>query len=175
MAEIAWKQYGRVIVLVDAANLENSARAAGLKVHYRNLARYFRQQADLHRLCFYTPKFETPQHDQFLRSLQRFGDRLVSKPVKVIGGPHGQAVRKANFDVEIAVDAMAWVPDYDTLALFSGDSDFRYLIQQLQQWGKRAVVCSMRYHVARELVECADLYLDVRSLGKDLLRRVIKP
>ncbi|MBI4769584.1 MAG: NYN domain-containing protein [Chloroflexi bacterium] len=176
MEEANWRRFGRLAVLIDAANLENSARQAGRKVHYHNLARFFREHADLRYLCFYTPAFETPAHNQFLRSLQRFGYGVISKPVKVIAASgHDAGIRKANFDVEIAVDSMAWLSEYDTLALFSGDSDFHYLIKHLQSSGKQVVVCSMRYHVARELVDSADLYLDVRSLGEGVLRRVVKP
>jgi len=85
----------------------------------------------------------------------------VTKPPKVIHDKTGD-YQKANFDVEIAVDAMRWQDTYNTLILFSGDSDFDYLLQNLRQAGKRAVVCSTRHHVSRELLAVADMYLDLR-------------
>ena len=72
--------------------------------------------------------------------------------------------------MELTIDALEWLADYDTLVLFSGDSDFNALLKHVKVAGKQAVVCSMRYHVARELIESADFYLDVRKIEGDILK-----
>ncbi len=169
---IDWNQFGRLLVLIDAANISKATQHAGFKVHYRKLARLFQRNTRLVGLRFYSAEFEAAAHQDFIRSLQRFGYKVISKPVKEIatGGP--QTLLKANFDVEIAVDAMDMLDCYDTLVLFSGDSDFAYLIRHLQSKGKQVVVCSMRGSVARELVDSADRYLDIRKLGRDIVRKV---
>lgn len=171
MPLIDWKPYGRIIVLIDAANLQSSVVDLGWKVNWRKLARYLWNEANAIRVVYYTASFGHPSHDQLLRSLQRFKFQIVSKPVKVISSRERPDVRKANFDVEIAVDAMDWLGDYDTLMLFSGDSDFAYLIGRLQAKGKPVVVCSTRNHVSKELLASANRYFDIRGLPGGILRK----
>ena len=122
--QIDWKSYECTLVLIDAANLQSSVIDLGYKVDWRKQARHLRNETRLFRLAYYTAAFGHPRHEQLLRSLQRFGYFVVSKPVKVISVPGNPDKRKANFDVEIAVDAMDWIAEYDTAVLFSGDSDF---------------------------------------------------
>jgi len=172
VAAADWGQYGRVLVLIDAANISKSTLRARYKVNYRKLAREFQKKTRLVELRFYSAEFETPAHRDFVRSLQRFGYQVVGKPVKEIRTGKAQVIRKANFDVEMAVDAMEMLDSYDTLVLFSGDSDFAYLVRHLQSKGKQVVVCAMRHNVARELVATADLYRDIRRLVPEALKKI---
>lgn len=171
MTAIDWSRFGRLLVLIDAANIGKATQHAGFKAHYRRLARLFQRQSQLVGLRFYSAEFETTAHHDFIRSMQRFGYHVTSKPVKEIAISGSQTLLKANFDVEIAVNAMEMLDCYDTLVLFSGDSDFAYLIRHLQSKGKQIIVCSMRGSVARELVESADRYLDIHKLGRDIVRK----
>jgi uncharacterized LabA/DUF88 family protein len=79
-------------------------------------------------------------------------------------------VRKANFDVEIAVDALLLLADYSTLVLFSGDSDFAYLVQVLRSRGKHVVVISTKNHVSRELIAASHKYVDLRHIRSAISR-----
>ena len=72
--------------------------------------------------------------------------------------------RKANFDVEIALDAREFVNSYDTLVLFSGDSDFDYLVKMLRERGKRVIVVSSRHHISKELIKSCNKYIDLKKL-----------
>lgn len=91
---------------------------------------------------------------------------LITKPLKIIKQRDIEAgdIRKANFDVEIAVDAVVMVESFDTFILFSGDSDFDYLLQYLKKRGKTTIVVSARHHVAKELIETSDKYIDLKKL-----------
>ncbi len=84
--------------------------------------------------------------------------------------------RKANFDVEIATDAIAWMQHYNTFILFSGDSDFRYLIGYLKKRNKKIVVVARRGHIADELRKApeVDYYQDIYDLRSELLRKMPK-
>ena len=166
-----WKLSGRVLVLIDAANLSHAAEDLGFKIRYRQLARFFRTETDLVRVVYYSSEFETEAHAAFILALRKYGYQIESKPVKVISRGRGAVLRKANFDVEITLDAMDWLGEYDTLALFSGDSDFHALVRRLQAKGKKIVVCSMRNHIARELIASADHYIDVSKLSHDVVQR----
>jgi len=74
-------------------------------------------------------------------------------------------VPKGNLDIELALDAYRLSDTYDCLLLFSGDSDFAYLIDLLKEKEKRVIVFSTRGHISRELLERAK-YIDLRKLRK---------
>lgn len=94
---------GRVAVYIDAANLEKSVQALGFVspnhvakgsvwkadshlwgVDYLSLRRFFTTHCKLVNISFYTARFETTSHDNFLAFLKRNGYRLVTKRVKSI-------------------------------------------------------------------------------------------
>lgn len=162
---------GRVSVFIDAANLELSAKSEHWKVDYKKLYKWLnRESKKLIYIGFYTARFETKSHDDFLTVLKRQGYKLVTKKLKLIKQKSASHVRKANFDVEIAVDAIKKKRQFDTFVLFSGDSDFAYLVSELRKNGKRVIVVSLKYHIAKELVKSADFYLDLRKI-KRLIQR----
>lgn len=78
--------------------------------------------------------------------------------------------RKANFDVEIAVDATFELNNYDTFILFSGDSDFEYLFEFLRKQNKITIVFSRSGHVAKELPKVSTYYFDIVHFRKNLLK-----
>ena len=124
----------------------------------------------LAHLGYYTVKPETIPQIGFLNSLRRFGYMVSTKPLKIIKGENGTTVRKANFDVEIAVEAMDKITSYDLMILFSGDSDFNFLINKLHAKGKRVIVVSTKHAVSRELLASADEFIDLRDLKTDIAR-----
>jgi len=163
---------GRVFVFVDAANLEKSVQDLGWRVNYRKLKVYFRNNTNLRSIRFYSVAFGNAPHNDFLDSLRAKGYRVVTKPLKIIkdgSEPDGE-IRKADFDVEIAVDAMEKLDKYDTMILFSGDSDFDYLVKALRQKGKEVVVFSTKHHIAKEFIRSCDRYIDLKRL-KDYIAR----
>lgn len=182
---------GRIAVFIDAANLEKSVadlrtkppnikylkkgfywkalEKGHFKVDYKKLYKFFRENAQLASISFYSARFETKPHDDFLSFLKRNGYRLVTKKIKQINIGKPTHSRKANFDVEISVDAVSWVKNYDTFVLFSGDSDFVYLIRFLKNRKKKIVVISERGHVSSELVEGADIYKDLHTFKNDFI------
>ncbi len=165
-----WGAFGRVLVLIDAANLNKGAEDLGFKVSYRPLANFFRAETRLYRIVYYSVESQSGSHANIFRLLTYYGYWIVSKPVKVISD-RGSTYRKANFDVEITLDAMDWLTNYDTLVLFSGDSDFHALVKRLQSKGKAVVVCSLRGHISKELIASANHYRDVTQLSRRVLKK----
>ena len=162
---------GKTNVFIDAANIELSAKDLGFQVDYRRLHKWLKHECDLEFIGFFTVRFENKKHDAFLTVLKKSGYKLTTKPLKLIKNRRdGTHLRKANFDVEIAVEAMKRIDSFDTFILFSGDSDFDYLIKELKKQGKKAIVVSLKYHVAKELVESSDFYLDLRKIKKEIQR-----
>ncbi|MCL4416791.1 MAG: NYN domain-containing protein [Actinobacteria bacterium] len=181
----------RTAVFIDAANLERSVADLGTKlpnikhlrkdfkwkalplnyyrVDYKKLYKFFKTNSKLASISFYSARFGTESHDNFLTFLKRNGYRLVTKIIKDIKVSESKHLRKANFDVEISVDAVDWLRNYDTFVLFSGDSDFAYLVRFLKKKGKKILVISERGHVSNELVQEADIYLDLHTFKNDFI------
>ncbi len=138
---------------------------------YRKLYTWLDELGKIAYIGFFTVRFNNKEHDRFLTVLKKTGYKLTTKPLKLIRDKKKGHMRKANFDVEIAVEAMKRIKDFDTLILFSGDSDFDYLLKEVKTHGKKTIVVSMKYHVSKELIERADRYIDLRKIKKLIERR----
>ena len=171
--KINWIGLGRTLVVIDAANLENSVKSLGWWVDYKKLYDFFKARTRLVGIRHYCPHFDDEGQNRFFTVLKKKGFKLVTKPLKVITEADETKgnIRKANFDVEITFDAIATLGSYDTLVLFSGDSDFDYLIKQLKNRGKKIIVISSRYHISRELIASSNRYIDIKKLRSELERR----
>jgi uncharacterized LabA/DUF88 family protein len=158
---------GRVSIFIDAANLENSVKDLGWWIKYKKFYDYFNRETTLTQIKYYCVRHNTESQDRFFTFLKKTGFQLITKPLKTILHYEDNIyrhLRKANFDVEIALDAYIQKDNYDTFILFSGDSDFKYLIEILKGKNKRIIVVSSKYHVSRELVEAANKYIDLKEL-----------
>lgn len=164
------KDLSKTAIFIDAANLELSAKSKDWKVDYKKLRSWLESQYKIVYLGFFTARFETKEHNGFLTFLKKNGYSLVTKPLKHLLDKERHHLRKANFDVEIAVESIKRSNDYKTFVLFSGDSDFDYLIKELKRQSKETIVVSMKYHVSRELIESADQYIDLRKIKKEVVR-----
>ncbi len=156
---------GKVAVFIDAANIESSVRDEDFKLNHRRLSSFLRRRLNLIYLGYYTVGFKTFNHQNFLKFLRRTHFKVKVKPLKII-----REVRKANFDVEIAVDAMDLRKNFDTMVLFSGDSDFDYLVKRVKKENKKVIVVSLRRHIALELIKSADKYIPLTKL-KGVLKK----
>jgi len=163
---------GKVYVFIDAANLENSVKSLGWWVNYRKLYDYFKKETNLVGIRHYCPRLGDERQDKFFTVLKHIRIKLITKPLKVITQADRLKgdLRKANFDVEIALDARELMPNYDTLVLFSGDSDFDYLIRFLRNNGKQVIVISSKHHIAKELITSCNKYIDLKKLRKYIER-----
>lgn len=172
---IRWNRTDRLFVVIDAANLEKSAQSLNMKVHYTRLKRFFKESGDLKEIRFYTAVFPTDGHRDFLESLRRKGYHLITKSIKEISDKSIEGkIRKANFDVEITMDVLDHLSEFDVLIIFSGDSDFDCLVRRVRDRGKRVYVFSTRYHISRELIHSCSHYFDIRKFREYILKPVRK-
>ena len=102
------------------------------------------------------------------------GFSVVTKPVKRFTDGAGHSRIKGNMDIEIAVDMLELAPHIDHAVLFSGDGDFRRVVQAVQAKGVRVTVISTQKaqppHIADELRRQADAFLDLNDLMADFGR-----
>jgi len=163
---------GKVYVFIDAANVENSVKSLGWWVDYKKLYNYLKQETELVGIRHYCPRFNDKRQDNFFTVLKKAGFKLITKPLKVITKADESKgdIRKANFDVEIAIEARELINEYDTCILFSGDSDFDFLVKRIREKDKRVVVISSKHHISKELINSCNKYIDLKKLRKYIER-----
>lgn len=148
------KKYGRIIIFIDASNIIYSLKDLGWKISYKRLQEYFAKNSKLVDIYFYTAKEDgKDSQDGFLAMISRYGFKLRVRRLKVVGGHP-----KGNVDVDLSVDMIDQIPNYDTAILMSGDGDFQSLVNYVRSKGKVVVAVSTRGHIAKELVDAADEY-----------------
>ncbi|MBI4093035.1 MAG: NYN domain-containing protein, partial [Candidatus Kerfeldbacteria bacterium] len=154
----------RIAAFIDAANFEIALKHNRATVDYEGLVKALTGLDGLPPIVrYYKVNYQTPAQSRFftyLKNTLKF--ILVTKTLKWL---QSAGKGKANFDVEIAADAILLKDQYDIAVLFSGDSDFVYLAEKLRTLGKKLVVVSPWKATARELRQSADLYLTLNQMS----------
>ena len=172
----------RVGLFVDGANLYHTSRALGFEIDFAAMLDYFRGGTYLVRAFYYTALVETEDYSP-LRPLTDWlaynGWQVVTKPAKQQSDPTGRMRLKGNMDVELAVDMLEMAPQLDHVVLFSGDGDFRRLVEAVQRMGVRVtVVSTVRSQppmIADELRRQADAFLELEEIAPEFTRRQVEP
>ncbi len=159
-------------VFIDGANLYGATKALEFDVDYKKLLDFLKDQGTLIRAYYYTAIIEDQEYSP-LRPLVDWldynGYTIVTKPAKEYTDQQGRRRVKGNMDVEIAVDVMELAPHVDQILLFSGDGDFRRLIESVQQKGVRvSVVSTIKSQppmLADELRRQADTFVELSGLS----------
>jgi uncharacterized LabA/DUF88 family protein len=172
----------RLALFIDGANLYSASRNLGFDVDYRSLLEFFRARAQLIRAYYYSALLETEEYSP-LKPLTDWlaynGYTLVTKPAKEFTDASGRRRVKGNMDVELAIDMLELSPRLDHAVLFSGDADFRRLVEAVQRRGVRvSVVSSIRTSppmVADELRRQADQFIELAEIAPEFTRRQTEP
>jgi len=154
---------GRVAVFIDGNNLFHAARFHNLDIDYNKLLRLLLGDGRLLRAFFYTGVDAGAERQQgFLLWMKRNGFRVVQKELKTFY----DGTRKANLDVEIAVDMLSLAGKYDTAVLVSGDEDFVYALNAVAYKGCRVEVAGFRSNTAPHLIDVADFFIDLGDIAE---------
>ena len=172
----------RVALFIDGANLYSASRNLGFDVDYRSLLEFFRRKSNVLRAYYYSALLDTEEYSP-LKPLTDWlaynGYNLVTKTAREFTDATGRRRVKGNMDVELAVDMLELAPRIDHAVLFSGDSDFRRLVEAVQRQGVRvSVVSSIRTSppmVADELRRQADQFLELAEIAPEFTRRQMEP
>src|SRR5213592_2539639 len=141
---------GKITIFIDGNNLFHAARAVGVEIDYAKLLNFLRGNSDLLRAFFYTGVDEKAERQQgFLLWMRRNGYRVVEKELKT----YADGTKKANLDVEIAVDMLSLADKYDTAVLVSGDEDFAYAINAVAYKGVRVELAVFRKNTSPRLFD----------------------
>ena len=163
----------KIAVFIDGANLYATSRSMGFDIDYRRLLAEFRERGYLLRAVYYTALAEDQEYSSIrplIDWLDYNGYRVVTKPLKRFEDAEGRRKLKGNMDIELAVDAMEVAKHIDHFVLFSGDGDFRYLVEALQRKGKKVTVAStVRTQppmIADDLRRQADHFLELTEIAE---------
>jgi uncharacterized LabA/DUF88 family protein len=167
----------RIAIFIDGANLYSSAKTLGFDIDYKRLLEEFRGRGSLVRAFYYIAIHESQEYSSIrplIDWLDYNGYTVVTKPAKEFVDVGGRRRVKSSMDVELAVDAMELAVHLDQIVLFSGDGDFRPLVEAVQRRGVRVTVISTISSrppmLADELRRQADVFTDLMELRSRLGR-----
>lgn len=168
----------RIALFIDGANLHSTAKSLNFDIDYKRLYDFFASRARLLRAFYYTAMLDDQEYSPLrplIDWLDYNGFSLITKPVKEFTDTTGRRKIKGNMDIELAMDMMELADRLDHVVLFSGDGDFRRLVEAVQRRGVRVtVVSSIRAQppmISDDLRRQADNFVDLVNLREHIERR----
>src|SRR6202049_3891542 len=135
----------RIAIFIDGAILYSAARRMAFDIDYKRLLDLFRSKGRLIRAFYYTALIEDQEYSPIRPLVDWLGSNvfsLVTKPTKEFTAPMGRRRIKGNMDIELAIDMLEMAQHVDHAILFSGDGDFRRLVEAVQRRGVRVSLVS---------------------------------
>ena len=172
------KKEQRVGIFIDVQNLYHSARNLyNSRVNFKELVKHLAAGRKLIRSVAYVVKSETGDEPRpktgssegaFFDALKQAGIELRSKDIQIYPG----GMKKADWDVGMAVDAIRMSDFLDVVILVTGDGDFIPLVQYLK-WGKGRLVevAAFSKTGSGKLKEEAEVFTPIEEIPKILIRK----
>src|ERR1700681_4545790 len=167
----------KIALFIDGANLYATAKTLGFDIDYKRLLKEFQSRGTLLRAFYYTAIIEDQEYSSIrplIDWLDYNGFTVVTKLTKEFIDATGRRKVKGNMDIELAVDALELAPHLDEMVLFSGDGDFRPLVEAVQRRGVHVTVVStipsQPPMIADELRRQADVFTDLMELKSKIGR-----
>src|SRR6202521_2377859 len=169
--------FDKIALFIDGANLYSTCRALGFDVDYKRLLKEFQSRGALLRAFYFTTIIEDQEYSSarpLTDWLDYNGYTVITKPTKEFIDASGRRKVKGNMDIELSVNVMELAQHIDQMVLFSGDGDFRSLVEAVQRRGVRVTVVSTISSqppmIADELRRQADVFTDLVELQSKLGR-----
>ena len=167
----------KIALFIDGANLYATCKTLGFDIDYKRLLKEFQSRGTLLRAFYYTAIIQDQEFTSIrplIDWLDYNGYTVVTKATKEFIDASGRRKVKGNMDIELAVDAMEMAECIDQMVLFSGDGDFRSLVEAVQRRGVRVTVVSTISSqppmIADELRRQADVFTDLVELQSKIGR-----
>ncbi len=167
----------KIGLFIDGSNLYATARALGFDIDYKSLLQLFSSKGQLVRAYYYTAITEDQEYmpiRPLVDWLDYNGYSMVTKPTKEFTDTMGRRKIKGNMDMELAIDVLEMAEHIDHAILFSGDGDFRRLVEAVQRRGVRVTIVSTFQSsppmVADELRRQADTFVELNDLASKISR-----
>ena len=172
-------QEEKLAIFIDGSNLYNSMRALSFDLDYQKLINLFSECGRLVRAFYYTAVYDDVEVYNPVKKLIDWLSynefTVVTKPLKEFVDSAGRKRIKGNMDIELAIDMMETAQYVDHIVLFSGDGDFRRLVEAVQRKGVRVTVISTiktsPAMIADDLRRQADSFMDLQDLAPRISRK----
>ncbi|MDP3882695.1 MAG: NYN domain-containing protein [Candidatus Staskawiczbacteria bacterium] len=144
-------------IYIDGANIFYTQKRLGWSVDWKKVKDYIEQEKESIEWRYYVGvKDGDEKMLKYLKHLNLIGFNTITKPLKKIKTTDGgmaqrEFIYKANFDVEMTVDILLEKFKLDEIVIFSGDSDFKYLVKKLKDTGLKTIIFSSRKTISWEL------------------------
>jgi uncharacterized LabA/DUF88 family protein len=172
----------KIALFIDGSNLYAAAKGLGFDIDYKKLLQLFSDSGKLIRAFYYTALLEDQDYSPIrplVDWLDYNGYTMITKPAKEFTDANGRRKIKGNMDIELAVDMLEMADRLDHVVLFSGDGDFRRLIEAVQRRGTRVTVVSTFRSsppmVADELRRQADQFVELQDIAPKIARKSSRP
>jgi len=158
----------RVGVLVDIQNMYYSAKVIyGKKVNFKEVLKEGVSDRELIRAIAYGIRTEEGLEEKFFESLEKIGFEVKTKDLQIFKG----GMKKGDWDVGIAIDAIKLSEKLDVIVLVSGDGDYIPLVKYLQfNKGTRVEVMAFEESCSHSLIEEADDFTNLSLYSKFLMK-----
>lgn len=157
-------------IYIDGANIFYTQRQIGWNISWIKVKKYLSKNSQIIEIRYYTGvKKNDAKMSKYLNYFDKIGITTVIKPIKIIKTSNG-SIFKSNFDVEMTTDILLDRIFIDKIILFTGDSDFNYLIKKLKDLGKYIVIYSSRKMLSWELKLNASQYIFLEDIKNEIQR-----
>lgn len=176
----------RVGIFVDIHNLYHSAKSLYRgRVNYSELIKYLVGDRQLIRAMAYVVKSEgvieqptRPERSDsrralsteaaFFEALEKAGLELRVKDLQVYAG----GMKKADWDVGMAVDAIRMSSFLDVIILVTGDGDHLPLVDYLK-WGvgRLVEVAAFKRSASAKLQDAADKFINIEEIPRIIIKK----
>ncbi|MDZ4295901.1 MAG: NYN domain-containing protein [Patescibacteria group bacterium] len=169
MAVIKYKGQ-RVGVLMDVQNLYHSAKHLyNSRVNFKEVLKKAVAGRNLIRALAYVVRTETGEERPFFDALGRAGIEIKVKDLQVYAG----GMKKGDWDVGLAIDAVRLAPSLDVVVIASGDGDFAPLVEYLKNQGKQVEIVAFGKSSSARLKEVAEDFIDLGEDPEHFLMKIL--
>jgi uncharacterized LabA/DUF88 family protein len=157
----------RVGIFIDTQNLYHSAKNLyKAKVNFGNVVKEALAGRVLIRAVAYVIRTESEEERGFFEALNKIGIETKVKDIRIFAG----GAKKADWDIGMAIDAIAMANKLDTVVLATGDGDFVPLVEYLRySSGIQVEVISFGKSSSGQLKEVVDDFVDLCDNPKNYL------
>lgn len=152
----------RVGVFVDVSNMYHSAKNLyKSRVNFGELLKLVTANRQLVRAIAYVVKSDTEEEKAFFGALEKAGYELKSKDLQIFPG----GMKKGDWDVAVAIDAISLSKLLDVVVIVSGDGDYEPLVEYLKYSGVVVEVAGFRRSTSAKIIEVANNFLDLEEVS----------
>lgn len=149
----------RVGIFIDTQNLYHSAKNLyRAKVNFGQVVKEAVGGRQLIRAVAYVIRTESEDEKSFFDALNKAGIETKVKDIRVFAG----GAKKADWDIGMAIDAIAMANKLDTVILATGDGDFVPVVEYLKYTeGCQVEIISFGKSSSGQLRDVADDFIDM--------------